>query len=173
MMIIVEQWYLMQCTLFEECNTVGRIFSQIQSTLVSFLVCDRELEYLVFSPSVKPVLLNTILSNMIDTTVLSISTTYDIVMMGNYLYLLQDYSNHVKIYDTDKYTALEDFIFPLSINGTDYRLDQIGTFCYLNPSGSAFTLYSSLTGVSKTMNTHQSAIHICFSTIFVVTVHIH
>jgi hypothetical protein len=88
-------------TLFEECSTVGRIVSQIQSMLISFLVCDGEPEYLAFNPPLKSVLLATILSNMTNTTVLPISTTYNIVMMGNYLYMPQDNSNHFKIYNTD------------------------------------------------------------------------
>jgi hypothetical protein len=136
----------MQCTLFEECSTVGQIVSQIQSTLISFLVCDGEPEYLAFSPPVKPVLLDTVLSNMINTTVLPIHTTYDIVMMGNYLYMPRSYFNYFQIYDTDTYTALDDFVFPLSINGTYYRLDRTGTFCFLNSDSSTFTLYSSITG---------------------------
>ncbi len=47
-------------------------------------------------------------------------------MMGNYLYMPRDYSNYFKIYDTDTYIPLNDFVFPSSINGTDYRLDGIG-----------------------------------------------
>jgi hypothetical protein len=158
------------CTLFEECSTVGRIVSQIQSTVLSFLVCDGEPDYLAFSPPIAPVLMQTVLSNMINTPVLPISSTYDIVTIGNHLYLPADNSNHVKMYDTDTYTALDDFIFPESINGTYYHLDRTGTFCYLNFNGSAFSLYSSITGISTSVNTYAKAIRICFSTSFVVTI---
>ncbi len=99
----------LQCTLFEECSTVGRIVTQIGSMLISFLLCDREPKYLTFSPPLKTVLLATPLPNI---TVLSISTTYDIVMMGNYLYMSRDYSNYFKIYDTDTYIPLNNSHHP-------------------------------------------------------------
>ena len=160
----------LQCTLSEECSTLGRIVSQIGSTLISFLVCDGEPQYLAFSPPLKPVLLATVLSNMTNITVIPSSTTYDIVMMGNYLYMPQDNTNRFKIYDRDTYTPLNDFIFPSFVNGTFYRLDRTGTFCYLNGNRSAFSLYSSLTGEIQTTNTIRNASRICFSTSFVVVI---
>jgi hypothetical protein len=109
---------------------------------------------------------------MINATVLPFSSTYEVVMMGNHLYLPRSYSSRVQIYDTDTYTLLDDFEFPLSTNGTYYRLDGTGTYCYLNPSGSNFTLYSSLTGLSRSVDTYSNALRICFSTSFVVTIRI-
>jgi hypothetical protein len=138
--------------------------------LISFLVCDGEPEYLAFNPPLKSVLLATILLNMTNTTVSPISTTYNIVIMGNYLYMPQDNSNHFKIYNTDTYIPLDDFIFPSFINSTYYRLDRTGIFCYLNPNKTAFTLYWSLTGEIQTINTNRNESRIYFSTSFVVTI---
>jgi hypothetical protein len=91
-------------------------------------------------------------------------------MMDNYLYMPQDNTNRFKIYDTNTYIPLNDFIFPSFINGTVYRLDRTGTFCYLNVNRSAFSLYSSLTGEIQTINTIRNEIRICFSTSFVVLI---
>lgn len=67
--------------------------------------------------------------------------------------LPRDYPYYFKVFDADTYTTVNDFIFSSSTNRTHYRLDQTGIFHYLNPSGSPFTLYSSLTEVSETLNT--------------------